>query len=544
MEKDTRVRETLLPVRIVKTFGNVEKAESLLREKPLQITIAETDCTTLTNGAEGEEAAVILDFGKELHGALRVLNFRSKGCQYADVHITLGESVAEAMSCVGQKNATNDHAIRDFDWVMPSYSDMVTNESGFRFACIRLKGKDVSLHLKSVVAVRIYHDLEYKGSFRCDDDRLNEIFDTAAYTCHLCTQNYIWDGIKRDRLVWVGDMHPEVLAARSVFGVIPQVEKTMNFIRENTPLPNWMNTYPTYSAWWLIIVKDWYLYSGNEAFLEENREYILGLTKQIADHIHSDGSDTLPRYFLDWPCHYTPAEIPGSRAILAIAMEAGGYLADLLGDTALAASCKEKKAAMLSVPADGCGAKQATAMLYLAGWGEEKQVAEEILADGAKGWSTFMSYYLLQAAKSNMAGALEGLKTYYGAMLDLGATSFWEDFDLDWVAGSGRIDEVLTAEQKDIHGDRGAFCYQGYRHSLCHGWSSAPTAFLLEEVAGIQIQEAGCKEIAVKPNLGNLTWVEATYPTPYGIIRVSHKKNEKGEVETKIDAPKEITVRP
>ena len=187
MEKDTRVREHLLPVRIVKTCGNVADAESLLKEKDLQITIAEQDCAVLANGEDGEEAVVILDFGKELHGALRVLNFRSKGCVYADVHITLGESVAEAMSAIGQKNATNDHSIRDFDWIMPSYSDMTTNESGFRFACIRLKGKNVSLHLKSVVAVSIYQDLEYKGSFRCNDDRLNEIFNTAAYTCHLCT---------------------------------------------------------------------------------------------------------------------------------------------------------------------------------------------------------------------------------------------------------------------------------------------------------------------------------------------------------------------
>jgi hypothetical protein len=154
-----------------------------------------------------------------------------------------------------------------------------------------------------------------------------------------------------------------------------------------------------------------------------------------------------------------------------------------------------------------------------------------------------MSYYLLQAAKYDMAGALEGLKAYYGAMLDLGATSFWEDFDLDWAPGSGRIDEVLTPDQKDVHGDRGAFCYQGYRHSLCHGWSSAPTAFLLEEVAGIQILAPGCKEMTVKPNLGELTWVEATYPTPYGILRVSHKKMENGQIETKIDAPAGITLK-
>jgi hypothetical protein len=138
---------------------------------------------------------------------------------------------------------------------------------------------------------------------------------------------------------------------------------------------------------------------------------------------------------------------------------------------------------------------------------------------------------------------INDIRVKYGKMLDEGATSFWEDFDLDWAPGSGRIDEVLTPQQGDVHGDRGAFCYQGYRHSLCHGWSSAPTAFLLEEVAGIQILAPGCKEMTVKPNLGELTWVEATYPTPYGILRVSHKKMENGQIETKIDAPAGITLK-
>ena len=59
----------------------------------------------------------------------------------------------------------------------------------------------------------------------------------------------------------------------------------------------------------------------------------------------------------------------------------------------------------------------------------------------------------------------------------------------------------------------------------------------------MQIAEPGCKTIAVRPNLGDLTWVEATYPTPYGVVRISHKKNEKGEIETKIDAPEEITIK-
>lgn len=57
-------------------------------------------------------------------------------------------------------------------------------------------------------------------------------------------------------------------------------------------------------------------------------------------------------------------------------------------------------------------------------------------------------------------------------MLDMGATTFWEDFDMDWMENAARIDQIVPAGKKDIHGDYGAYCYRGFRHSLCHGWAS------------------------------------------------------------------------
>lgn len=41
-------------------------------------------------------------------------------------------------------------------------------------------------------------------------------------------------------------------------------------------------------------------------------------------------------------------------------------------------------------------------------------------------------------------------------MLDLGATTFWEDFNLDWIPNAAPIDEPVPAGKKDIHGDFGA----------------------------------------------------------------------------------------
>ena len=44
----------------------------------------------------------------------------------------------------------------------------------------------------------------------------------------------------------------------------------------------------------------------------------------------------------------------------------------------------------------------------------------------------------------------------------------------------------------------------------------------------------------VEPHLGDLEWAEGSYPTPYGDIKVSHRKRENGSVETKAEAPEGV----
>ncbi len=74
------------------------------------------------------------------------------------------------------------------------------------------------MNLQETTAVFRYRDIPYLGTFRCSDDRLNQIWTTGAYTVHLNMQEYIWDGIKRDRIIWMGDMHPEMSSICAVFG--------------------------------------------------------------------------------------------------------------------------------------------------------------------------------------------------------------------------------------------------------------------------------------------------------------------------------------
>lgn len=137
---------------------------------------------------------------------------------------------------------------------------------------------------------------------------------------------------------------------------------------------------------------------------------------------------------------------------------------------------------------------------------------------------------------------MEMISKYWGAMLDLGATTFWEELVYTDALKAGRIDEIVPEGKFDIHAHTGKYCYIGLRHSLCHGWSAGPTIWLTRHVLGIYPTEPGCKTLVVEPHLGNLEYAKGTFPTPYGVVTVSHTKDKDGKVISKIDSPKHITV--
>lgn len=175
----------------------------------------------------------------------------------------------------------------------------------------------------------------------------------------------------------------------------------------------------------------------------------------------------------------------------------------------------------------------------------QKACKDVISVGGAEGFSTFYGYYMLQALAQSgeYQQALDIIRQFWGGMLDLGATTFWEDFNLDWAQNAGRLDEFVPEGKKDIHGDFGAYCYPGFRHSFCHGWTSGPTPWMTQHLLGIEVLEPGCKTLRITPNLCDLEWVEGTFPTPYGIVYVKHSKGADGKITSDLKVPAGITVK-
>ena len=532
---DPRTRELVAPVRVVWQNSGGAPAENVdaLLAPPSGQAVFHTPAKPciLPSGS-----SIVLDYGRELQGGIRLVtaNNQPRTCR---VRVRLGESVSEAM---GTPN--NDHAMNDTVVDAPWYGTADIGNTGFRFVRLDAVGDGERLELREVPAVFVYRDLAYKGSFRCSDDRLDRIWRTAVYTVHLNMQDHVWDGIKRDRLVWLGDMHPEVRVICSAFdddGVVPA---SLDLARDNTPLPGTINDISSYSLWWIIIQGDWYLYKGNRDYLEAQRAYLLGLLEMLRGCIDEDGREVLPPgRFLDWPTSGDEAvKHAGLQALLGWAFAAAAELCTALGEDGEAALCLDAVASLRRHNPDGGMNKQANALKAIAGWEDPRELNRRVLArDPLSGLSTFYGYYVLQARAlaGDIAGALEVIRRYWGAMLDAGATTFWEDFDLDWAVNASRIDELPVEGKDDLHADFGNYCYEGLRHSLCHGWAGGPAAWLSEHVLGITPVAPGCTRIRVAPNLADLAWAEGSLPTPHGVIRVRHESDGRGAVQTDLDLP-------
>lgn len=540
-----RVTDYIKPVRIVKEEGT-DNAAFLLKSERDQIHIYEPEvCTVAPKGY------IVLDYGKELHGGIRLLTRSGAEVGETEIRIRFGESVGECFAEVGPRDlkiATNDHSPRDIKACVPSLSDLTMGQTGFRF--IRIDNlSDKPYGFVSALAAFLHIKEEPVGSFRCDDEKVNEIFDTAAYTLFLNMQSGLWDGIKRDRLVWIGDMHPEVKGILNLFGANTLVEKGLKESAEHNPVPMWITGMPSYSVWWLIILCDYYYRTGRKEFTFSQLPYlydVLGLLKKFitedgcVDMTREGGGSEFCRYFLNWETSEEEGRESGLRGlILCAARKCSDMLKSLGKDYSLA----EEIAAKLSRNAVFEGESKAVASLYALGYTPDEKAKEILTGGGAEGFSTFISSYILNALADMGKGeeAIFAMKEFYGGMLDRGATTFWESYEPEWLIGSGRIDELTPEGLKDIHSAFGKYCYGGYRLSLCHGWACGPVPFLMERVLGVKFTSVGGKTIKIEPDLMGLKKAKGKIPTPYGIIEISHEVTG-GKIHTEYTLPEGITL--
>ena len=104
---------------------------------------------------ETEKASLLLDFGSELHGGLKLVMGSSSRREPSLVRIRFGESVGEANSSTSNSEwkvgfSTDDHAKRDIIMEIPRDGMIEIGNTGFRFVRLDLLQNNATISLKEI----------------------------------------------------------------------------------------------------------------------------------------------------------------------------------------------------------------------------------------------------------------------------------------------------------------------------------------------------------------------------------------------------------
>lgn len=515
----------LLAVRVNHVYGGVGRVENADALKGGSSSGGEFTVSLPSPQVENTETPqIMLDFGRNTNGRL---HFISDSDSPATVTVRYGESEAEAL----KQPYLGENAL-----YIPAHGSAYAPKSTFRYALIRFVAGE-KLRFKSIDDELIYYPVKYQGFFESSDPRLNLIWMIGAYTAHLCMQDDIWDAPKRDRGRWMGDFDVSGRTINDTFGDRFLMEDTLDRLMGPAPIRQHVNGVAGYSAFWITGEAEYYRHMGSKQQLMPFHERLVQLMHYMETELDSRNlyaNRHKSELFVDWSPELhgdTPEARRATQLEFISAFDQGVYLLEEMGDKENAQLFSKKlddlKAAarqyLLDKQTDSYGDRwQVNAMAVLSGAADTSQYGDIWKASlstvgkikyNALIITPYYNYYVISAmAKmAHRAEALDWIRQYWGGMVDEGATSFWEGYDLSWY-------------KDDAHGSLQADNMSGYRVSLAHGWSSGVTPWLMDEVLGIHATGSGFSTVDVRPDLIDLSWAKGGEPTPRGMLNVSLKK--------------------
>ncbi|WP_316767354.1 alpha-rhamnosidase [Pedobacter frigiditerrae] len=475
----------------------------------------------------GDRGAIV-DFGKETFGFIKLHGVRGTG----SIRIYYGESKEEALSI--DKCETLDFL--DID-ISKKVDSIMPLSKAFRYVHFEL---DNTAKVDSVSMLYEYSPVAERGSFKSSDAELNKIYDVSKYTFQLNTREFFIDGIKRDRWVWSGDAYQSYLMNYYSFFDASTVKRTLWAQRGKDPVTAHINTIMDYSFYWFLGIYDYYQYSGDKKFVEDIYPRMKTLMTYIDGRKNKNGLlEWMPGdwIFIDWADKLSKeGEVSFEQLLYCRSLETMALCAKLANDNASAtiyskqaAALKAKifalywnptKQALVHSRINGKQTDNVTRYANMFGIffdyftpKQKLEVKKNVLLNDkvAKITTPYMRFYELEAlcAMGEQPYVLKEMKNYWGGMLKLGATSFWEEYN---------------PAKKDT--EHLAMYGRPFGKSLCHAWGASPIYLLGKYYLGVKPTSAAYQTYIVEPNLGGLEWMEGKVPTNNGEIAVSVSKKE------------------
>jgi len=513
---------------------------------------------------------LLYDVGKELLGKVQISIPKSKLDTNNEpiVVLRVGETLAEAL------NDEEEH----FEQCTALTCTSKQPDSTLWTSCHLLAFRYVrviilnSYHSNITVTCQAHSPLvTQRGSFHSDNDIEKKIHDTAAYTLKLCIHNnFIVDGIKRDRLPWVGDLALSLIANAYSFVDTEYIRWTLTILGRCgldiilddssdsilTPLDSHVNGIVDYSFWFIISHWLYQKYYDDIHFLrqewksiEKRLQYLIKMCSDKEKGWYIINEEDSDRIFIDWN-----EDIDKTAAVQILwwyALRCGISLAEQMAELVSDDDTKESAQEFIFLLSD-TQTKLENSYLEMEdiqhGFPRHSHILGVIsglykrLDDRARGdewwnpnssdehWTVICRCKDLfdQSRKVLLGDESPPVSTPYMKHLEIIAlaqlgerTSALQSVRSYW---GGMIDCNATTffeafnENEDVS-DIAQFYDRLFARSLCHAWSAGPCALYPEIILGLRPLSNGWKEWTCDP-LTCCSTVSTTIDTKFGVIEV------------------------
>lgn len=458
---------------------------------------------------------ILLDYGRETFGPVTL-----KGCDpEAHISVYLGESREEALDdteCTGieRLHGSDGYSLQTY---------------AFRF--IRVTS-DRPFDPGQLGAKYEFLPLSDIGSFSCDDPAADEVWKLCAYTYHLCSREFLLDGVKRDRWVWSGDAYQTFQINNYLFFDPALTRRTIIALLGKPPYYQHINRINDYTLYLILAYYDYYFNTGDTGFVRTYWTRLKALWDFMASRLDENGFVVERKgdwIFVDWCDMDKDGPNATEQIILWKTSETMAKLASLVGEDAApylerAKDLKEKifgyfwdeeKGAFIDSYTSGrrrvSRHPQIFAILFdLVDEQTAKALAKGVLHDDGvtKITTPYFKFYELEALCKTgwLTEAQDMIDSYWGDMLKLGATSVWEQY----------IPEEKGIEHYAMYGNK-------FGRSLCHAWGAGPICFLGKYCLGVTPTDVSYKTFTVEPHAGKYGSFEGVVPLPGGRVSVTYR---------------------
>jgi hypothetical protein len=433
---------------------------------------------------------------------------------------------------------------------------------GFRFILLTLNTPGTLTLSGASVDFQAYRATprDYRGWFLSSDDELNRMWYSGAYTVQLnmkpaglngLPEARIYDGAKRDRSIWTGDLLVQgptivntlgdvgaaylrssldvLFATQRADGALPG---SPDFAKGRTPAGSPLFYSNNYSGYGARAAIDYYRYTGDtdytSALLPKLRsELAYNDTFLTADNLVASNDRDY------WQAVQTGAVTKYSIDYYILLREMA-WLERTVGSAATAAAHDAKADAVKAA---------VNSLLWNPALGAYGQSTDhpDVLVEDANALA--LQYDFVPAdRRASVLRALETLWTPYGAILGPGLQDptghtiepFGNGMETAGRFAVGDTDGALALMRRTwgpMVDPRNPLYTGGLWEfknndggvnrataSLAHGWAAAPTVQLTQQILGISPVGPGYATWTIQPRPGRLAWARGVVPTRYGDI--------------------------